>query len=80
MYYVYIRNIFYYLHVIDLINIQLFLYLGVHIHEEVQVQRVIAESGQVRAVETDQGDIQCQIFVNTAGMVRIRISQGRLLN
>ena len=44
-----------------------------HIHEEVQVQRVIAEGGQVRAVETDQGDIQCQVFVNTAGMVRVRI-------
>ena len=37
--------------------------------ENVRVTQVETENGKVSAVDTDRGRIQCQYFVNAAGMV-----------
>ena len=47
----------------------MFLVAGVRMFENVKVTGVQADSGKVSAVETNQGRIECQYFVNAAGMV-----------
>ncbi len=42
---------------------------GVRVYEGIGVERVKVESGRVRGVHTDQGHIECEIFVNCAGQV-----------
>lgn len=44
-------------------------YPGVQILERTSVQQVLVEKGQVVAVETDRGSIECEYFVNCAGQV-----------
>lgn len=43
---------------------------GVQILERTSVQQVVVEKGQVMAVETDRGSIECEYFVNCAGQVK----------
>lgn len=45
--------------------------LGVQILERASVQQVLVEKGQVTAVETDRGSIECEYFVNCAGQVNL---------
>lgn len=45
--------------------------LGVQILERTSVQQVLVEKGQVTAVETDRGSIECEYFVNCAGQVKL---------
>jgi sarcosine oxidase subunit beta len=40
---------------------------GVRIHVHTRVQRIVAESGRIRAVQTDRGEIATPIVVNCAG-------------
>lgn len=44
-------------------------YPGVQILDRTSVQQVLVEKGQVMAVETDRGSIECEYFVNCAGQV-----------
>lgn len=46
---------------------------GVQILDRTTVQQVLVEKGQVTAVETDRGSIECEYFVNCAGQVRTGI-------
>lgn len=46
---------------------------GVQILDRTTVQQVLVEKGQVTAVETDRGAIECEYFVNCAGQVRTGI-------
>lgn len=56
----------------------LLLTLGVQILERTSVQQVLVEKGQVTAVETDRGSIECEYFVNCAGQVNLRQGSNRL--
>lgn len=49
------------------------LYPGVQILERTSVQQVLVEKGQVMAVETDRGSIECEYFINCAGQVNLRL-------
>ena len=42
---------------------------GVQVFEGVCVEGVDVEGGRVTGVKTDQGDIECEVFVNCAGQV-----------
>lgn len=44
---------------------------GVQILDRTSVQQVLVEKGQVVAVETDRGSIECEYFVNCAGQVNL---------
>lgn len=48
-------------------------YPGVQILERTSVQQVLVEKGQVMAVQTDRGSIECEYFVNCAGQVNLRV-------
>lgn len=48
-------------------------YPGVQILERTTVQQVLVEKGQVTAVETDRGSIECEYFVNCAGQVNLGV-------
>lgn len=50
--------------------IVIYLFLGVQILDRTTVQQVLVEKGQVTAVETDRGSIECEYFVNCAGQVK----------
>lgn len=43
---------------------------GARYRENCRVKEVFTENGAVKTVETDQGSIACEYFVNCAGMVR----------
>ena len=44
---------------------------GVHYVENCQIEQVFTENGAVKKVKTSKGFIECQYFVNCAGMVSI---------
>ena len=44
---------------------------GVKFFEHVKVEDIVIENEAVRGVKTDQGEIQCQYFVNCAGQVSL---------
>lgn len=48
---------------------------GVQILERTTVQQVLVEKGQVTAVETDRGSIECEFFVNCAGQWAYELGQ-----
>ncbi|XP_067451944.1 pyruvate dehydrogenase phosphatase regulatory subunit, mitochondrial [Thunnus thynnus] len=48
---------------------------GVQILERTSVQQVLVEKGQVMAVETDRGSIECEYFVNCAGQWAYELGQ-----
>ncbi|KAE8297393.1 Pyruvate dehydrogenase phosphatase regulatory subunit, mitochondrial [Larimichthys crocea] len=48
---------------------------GVQILERTSVQQVQVEKGQVMAVETDRGSIECEYFVNCAGQWGYELGQ-----
>uniref|UniRef100_A0A671Y6B2 Pyruvate dehydrogenase phosphatase regulatory subunit, mitochondrial n=1 Tax=Sparus aurata TaxID=8175 RepID=A0A671Y6B2_SPAAU len=48
---------------------------GVQILERTTVQQVLVEKGQVLAVETDRGSIECEYFVNCAGQWAYELGQ-----
>uniref|UniRef100_A0AAV2LSV9 Pyruvate dehydrogenase phosphatase regulatory subunit, mitochondrial n=1 Tax=Knipowitschia caucasica TaxID=637954 RepID=A0AAV2LSV9_KNICA len=48
---------------------------GVQILERTTVQQVVVEKGQVVAVETDRGSIECEYFVNCAGQWAYELGQ-----
>uniref|UniRef100_A0A674PCX5 Pyruvate dehydrogenase phosphatase regulatory subunit, mitochondrial n=1 Tax=Takifugu rubripes TaxID=31033 RepID=A0A674PCX5_TAKRU len=48
---------------------------GVQILERTSVQQVLVEKGQVMAVETDRGSIECEYFVNCAGQWGYELGQ-----
>lgn len=48
---------------------------GVQILDRTTVQQVLVEKGQVMAVETDRGSIECEYFVNCAGQWAYELGQ-----
>lgn len=56
----------------------IYVFKGVQILDRTTVQQVLVEKGQVTAVETDRGSIECEYFVNCAGQVKIVTAVGRL--
>ncbi|KAK7899175.1 hypothetical protein WMY93_020028 [Mugilogobius chulae] len=48
---------------------------GVQIQERTTVQQVLVEKGQVVAVQTDRGSIECEFFVNCAGQWAYELGQ-----
>ncbi|KAA8595982.1 hypothetical protein FQN60_011273 [Etheostoma spectabile] len=48
---------------------------GVQILERTTVQQVLVEKGQVTAVQTDRGSIECEYFVNCAGQWAYELGQ-----
>ncbi|KAM9817195.1 pyruvate dehydrogenase phosphatase regulatory subunit, mitochondrial [Neosynchiropus ocellatus] len=48
---------------------------GVQILDRTSVQQVLVDKGQVTAVETDRGSIECEYFVNCAGQWAYELGQ-----
>ena len=44
-------------------------YTGVKLFEDVSVQGIEVKDGKVDAVKTNKGNIECEFFINCAGMV-----------
>jgi len=63
-----IRKIMY----IIIIIMAMFSSSGVRIIENCRIKRVLTSGDSVSSVDTDNGYIQCNIFVNCTGMVRER--------
>lgn len=47
------------------------MFLGAKYVENCKVFRVLTENGHIQAVETSLGKVNCEYFVNCAGMVNI---------